>query len=412
MIKCCQACDGNSLKVLLDFGPQPVQNRFAKIPHSDDYYNPLTLVQCKNCSLIQLANPVPTNEIIPRIDWLKYNEREEHLDEVSDIVSSLRDLPEKPVACGITYKDDSLLRRLDEGSFGKIWRIDPEHDLGITQKGVVGETIIPKITTKTVKNMTDKYGYVDVVIARHILEHALDTKTFLSIIWDILKPGGYIVFEVPDCTKEMDNNDYTMPWEEHILYFVPETLKSFFSYTSFDLVQFQQFSFKTEDLQIAIVQKNENSTKKNLDLTLVKAPPKSFKKSEQYADSFLQYKKIIYSYLLKYSSNIGKIAIFGAGHRALMFIKAMEVEDFIDFIIDDSEHKQNLYLAGTSLQIKSSEFLMKDNISLCLFCLSVEHEDKIIKNNHKFLNEGGVFASTYSIQKNSLFQIASENFPI
>ena len=410
MKKICQACGITEVKMLLDLGLQPVQNRFARKPHSEDYFHPLTLGQCQNCSLIQLIDLVPASEIIPKVNWLKYNEPEEHLDELSDIICALSDLPEKPVACGITYKDDSLLKRLNERSFGRTWRIEPEHDLGIAQKGIAGETIIPKITTHSVNKITNKYGYVDVVIARHILEHAIDTKAFLSIIWGILKPGGYIVFEVPDCTKEMDNNDYTMPWEEHILYFVPETLKSFFNYTSYDLVDFQQYSYKTEDVQIAIVQKNENYERKNLDSTLVDVSPKAFTSSENYAENFFQYRQIIHSYLQEYSSSVGKIAILGAGHRTVMYIKAMQIEHFIDFIIDDTEHKQGLYLAGTSLQIKSSKFLKKENISLCLFCLSIQHEDKIIKKNHKFISEGGIFASTHSMQKKSIFKLASENF--
>jgi hypothetical protein len=410
MNKCCHACEESAVKILLDFGLQPVQNRFAISPNSDDYYNPLTLGQCQNCSLIQLTEPVPISEIIPRVDWLKYNEPEDHLDELSDIVCSLKGLPENPVACGITYKDDSLLKRLDERSFGRTWRIEPEHDLGLTQKGISGETIIPKITHNSVSSITDKYGFVDVLIARHVLEHALDAKAFLSIIWDILKPGGYIVFEVPDCNKEMENNDYTMPWEEHILYFVPETLKSFFGYTSYDLVQYKQYPYKTEDVQIAIVKKNENSEKINLNSTLFDVVPEAFKKFEDYTKSFFQYKKIIYSYLKEYLKSEGKIAIFGAGHRTVMYIKAMKIENFIDFIIDDTEYKQNLYLAGTSLQIKSSELLKKDNISLCLLCLSIQHEEKIIKKNHKFVSDGGIFASTHSIQEKSLFKRASENY--
>jgi len=408
MKKICQACETTAVKILLDLGLQPVQNRYASKPHSEDYYHPLTIGQCQNCSLIQLIDPVPVSEIIPRVDWLKYNEPEEHLDELSDIVCALKDLPEKPVACGITYKDDSLLKRLDERSFGGTWRIEPEHDLGITKKGIAGETIIPKITSDSVNNLTDKYGYVDVIIARHVLEHALDTKAFLSIIWDVLKPGGYIVFEVPDCAKEIDNNDYTMPWEEHILYFVPETLKVFFDYTFYDLVQFRQYSYKTEDVQIAIVQKTESFKKKNLDPVLVDILPESFKKFEDYAEGFFLYQKIIHSYLKEYSSSEGKVVIFGAGHRSVMYVKAMQIEEFIEFIIDDTEHKQNLYLAGTSLQIKSSEFLEKEEISLCILCLSIQHEDGIIIKHHKFISEGGIFASTHSIQKKSLFKIASK----
>ncbi|MDC1418089.1 methyltransferase domain-containing protein [Candidatus Thioglobus sp.] len=406
MSKSCQSCESSEIKLLLDLGLQPVQNRFASEPHSHDYYHPLNLGQCQNCSLIQLIDPVPVIEMIPKVDWLKYNEPEDHLEDLAGIICDLKDLPENPVALGITYKDDSLLNQLKEKAFRRTSRINPLQDLGITQKGVAGETIIPKITSKAVNNLTDKYGYFDVVIARHVLEHAIDAKDFLSLIWDVLNPGGYIVFEVPDCNKEMDNNDYTMPWEEHILYFVPETLKEFFTYTSYDFVQLKLYPFQTEDIQIVIVQKIESSKKKNLDYDSADTFPEVCKKFEDYAHGFFQYKKIINAYLKEYFLSVGKIAFFGAGHRAIMYIKGMEIEGFIDFIIDDMELKKNLYLAGTSLQIKSSESLEKENISLCLLCVSIQHEDKIIKKFHKFVNKGGIFASIHNMQEKSLFKRA------
>ena len=409
MRKNCQACESSKIKLLLDFGLQPLQNRYTSKPHSDDYHHPLTLGQCQNCSLIQNVNPVPVNEIIPRVDWLKYTEPEDHLDDLADIICKLEGLPDNPLALGITYKDDSLLKRLEELSFEKTLRINPEQDLGISQKGIAGETIIPKITSEVITSLTDQYGFFDLIIARHVLEHALNTKKLLSLMWDSLKIGGYIVFEVPDCNKEIENNDYTMPWEEHILYFVPETLNSFFAHTSYELVKSKQYSYKTEDIQIAIVQKNESYKTKNTDSLNTNYLPKVFKNFERYAKEFFQYKKIINTFLKDYFYSVGKIAIFGAGHRALMYIKAMEIEDFIDFVIDDSEEKQNLYLSGTSLQIKSSRLLSKSNVSLCLLCLSIQHEDKIIKMNQEFVSDGGVFSSTHNTQKNSLFKIAKDN---
>jgi hypothetical protein len=405
--KSCQACEGKAAKILLDFGPQPLCNRFSSNPHVDDYYHPLILGQCQNCSLIQLIDPVPASEIIPRVEWLKYSEPEEHLDALANIVCALEDLPEKPVACGITYKDDSFLKRLDERSFGRTWRIEPEQDLGITQKGIAGETIIPKLTTNSVKNITDKYGYVDVVIARHILEHALDTKAFLSTIWNILKPGGYIVFEVPDCTKQLRNNDYSMPWEEHILYFVPETLKLIFDYTSYKMIQIQQYPYETEDSQVVIVRKVQNPVLGN-----TQSIPEAFILAEEYADSFEMNRKIVYSYLKNYTCKVGKVVFYGAGHLSVMLVNSLQIEDFIEFVIDDTEQKQSQYLPGTSLQIKSSELLEKEKISLCILSLSVEHENKIVKKHHGFIAGGGTFVSAFPDQQNSLFKVASENYQI
>lgn len=402
----CQICRSKQVKILLDFGLQPLCNRFSSSPKTDDYYNALILGQCDNCGLIQLTETVPTSEIIPRIDWLKYSEPEAHLDNLAKIVCDLEGLPESPVAFGITYKDDSFLRRLNEKSFERIWRIDPERDLGIVQKGVAGETIIPKLTANSVKTITNQYGLADVVIARHVLEHAIDTQGFLSSIWNMIKSGGYIVFEVPDCTKQLKHNDYSMPWEEHILYFVPETLKSSFGYTQYDLVQYLHYPYKTEDAQVAIVRKPYSSQlEENRQTNLTD----QFLAAKEYAYSYENHKKIIRSYLNDYVKNAGKIVFYGAGHLSVMLIKSLNIENFIECIIDDEENKQGLYLPGTSLLIKSSEILNNGFISLCILSLSVEFENKIYSKHQQFINNGGIFLSAFSMQKNSLFKKAQKN---
>jgi SAM-dependent methyltransferase len=405
--KNCQICHGNAVKLLLDYGLQPLSNRYGIKAHDEDYYHSLNIGQCQDCSLIQLITPVPASEIIPRVSWLRYTEEEDHLDSVASIICNLENLPENPIACGITYKDDSLLERLKEKLFKKTFRIDPEVDLGIKQKGVAGETVIPKLNPNSVKKITNKYGYFDVIIARHIMEHAADTQFFLSTILGMLKPEGYIVFEVPDCTKQLKNKDFTMPWEEHILYFVPETFKSSFDHTSFRLSQYCHYSYKKEDVQVAIIQKDIDHNSKDL-----KTLPDVLTLAEEYAESFENYKKIIHSYFKHHIEKVGKIAFYGAGHDAVIFINTFQIEEFIEYIIDDTEHKQNFYLAGTSLQIKSSETLTFENISLCILCLNINIQDIILEKNKKFISEGGIFTSLYTMQKNSLFNLASNNLKI
>ena len=44
--------------------------------------------------------------------------------------------------------------------------------------------------------------------------------------------------------------------------------------------------------------------------------------------------------------------------------------------------------------------------------LLLNQANKILKKQHKFVSKGGVFASTHSMQKNSLFKIAKEKFYI
>ena len=395
----CQICSSVQLSVVLDLGPQPLCNRFKTDPNEHEFYHPLILGQCQNCGLIQLPNPVPPEEIIPRVEWLKYNEPEGHLDDLTEILCNLAGLPEKPVACGITYKDDSLLKRLKGKKFDKTFRIDPKIDLGITKQGIASETIIPMLTKETVKGLVEKYGQADLIVARHILEHAPDTQKFLESIKQLLKPGGYIVFEVPDCSLQLRTCDYTMLWEEHMLYFVPDTLKNSFNYTPFKLFQYKKYRYSVENSLVAIVrQTNDDSDQIDSNISV----SKQLSVGQNYANNFSKNKTIVQQYIKNYKESTGRISVFGAGHLSSMYINLMEIKDYIDFIVDDDPNKQSIYMPGSSLPVKGSDSLINEGIKLCLLSLGPDSEEKVLKNNINFVENGGVFSSIFPQKDNSI----------
>jgi SAM-dependent methyltransferase len=368
-------------------------------PDDKEFRHPLVLGQCKMCGLVQLTKHVPAEEIAPRFRWLKYNEPEGHLDDLAKVLCSLDGLPENPVACGITYKDDSLLRRLEKERFTRVWRIDPEIDLGITIRGVASETVIPRLTIQSVRELTIKKGRVNLIVARHVLEHAPETHKFLESIKYLLEPGGYILFEVPDCSLQLKAFDYCMLWEEHILYFVPQTLKNSVQHTPFRLSNYQKYSYPLENAMIAVVRQTDNdSDPANYEISI----SQQLAVGKAYAEAFKVSKVKIKKILANYRENVGKIAVFGAGHLSGMFINIMGIRDNIEFIVDDDPNKQNLFMPGSNLAIKGSNSLIEEKISLCLLSLSPESETKVIDRNKAFVKSGGVFASIFPSRTNSI----------
>jgi len=387
----CQVCKEISVKVLLDCGRQPLCNRFTVNPDSDDYRHSLVLGQCETCGLIQLSQPVPTVEITPRFDWLKYNEPEQHLDNLSEIICNLPGITDQSTACGISYKDDTILRRLNGSRFSTTWRIDPEADLGIIAKGVGAETVIPYLTSESASRLAEKNGRVDVIIARHVYEHAPDTHRLLDAIKILVKPSGYVVFEVPDCTQVLDTMDYSMLWEEHNLYFTIDTFSESFGYTDFSLVQYKCYPYPVENALVAVVQLSNNkllpSRSEVLDRELVRG--------DLFGKGFGRYRGKLKEYLKSYQEKNGKIAVFGAGHLACMYINLMEISDYIEYVVDDHPDKNGLYMPGSHLPICSSQRLIDDNISLCLLSLSPESEAKVKRKNQAYIEQGGMFASIF-----------------
>src|SRR3989338_20761 len=236
-MKLCRLCRIESVVELANMGLQPICNRFIENPSDNEYTHPMIIGQCKACGLIQLINPVPASEVLPRYEWITYSEPEEHLDQLSEIISDLPCLTKEASICGISFKDDSTLQRLESRGFRHIYRISMEDDFAIKDRRAGAETIQSRMTTDMADKMVNKYGSFDIVIVRHILEHAHDTFGFMQAVKRLVKPQGYIVFEVPDCMKALEKNDYTTLWEEHIVYFTPETFRHCFAFGGLSLVR-------------------------------------------------------------------------------------------------------------------------------------------------------------------------------
>ena len=110
---------------------------------------------------------------------------------------------------------------------------------------------------------------------------------------------------------------------------------------------------------------------------------------KDFSSNFQSHKDKIYHLLLDFKSNNGNIAIFGAGHLAVMFIQLMSIKNIISFVVDDHPKKLGMFMPGSKIPILSSDSLVKNNIKLCLSSLSPESEKKVIENN-KFLFKNNI----------------------
>ena len=108
----CQICS-NPLKVLLDFGPQPVCNRYLEAKSKKEYRFPLILSQCPVDGLLQLGKPWPANQVRPKLEWISYIEPEAHLDDMTDRIIQMKGVTKESLIVGLSYKDEPVLSKFE-----------------------------------------------------------------------------------------------------------------------------------------------------------------------------------------------------------------------------------------------------------------------------------------------------------
>lgn len=390
-------CCKKNTKILRSFSNLSLCNKFLKKPLQKETKFTLKLSQCRSCGLLQLNRALKANMIAQEHEWIRYYEPEDHLSNLSSKIKKVCKFSKKSIIAGITYKDDTLINHLKKKIESKSWRIKPKKDLKIKFESAASETVLPKINSKNVLKLIQKYGKADLLVGRHILEHAPNTSLFLNQLKKLVKTNGYVLFEVPDCSKQIRYLDYTMLWEEHNLYFTPEILKNYFkiNFPNMTLVKFFNYKYPIENALLILL---KNERKKNIKKRKYN-PRKILKMTDNYSKNFNNVKNIIHKKLRSYKNKYGKIAIFGASHISIMFINLFNIGKYINFVIDDNTNKQKHFMPGSKLPIKKSSSLINENIKLCLMSLNPNVEKKVVKKNKLFLKKGGKFISIFPYYK-------------
>lgn len=398
----CRSCDARDVAVLLDFGPQPPSNRFERPQDAPVERHPLVVAQCQACALVQLSNPMPPAMVKSRFDWLTYNEPEGHLD---DLVGRLRALPQinsDSRIVGLTYKDDSTLARFNRLGHVNTYRYDPAADLGISDPCAGLESLQAAFDAGSAERLARRHGRADLLLARHILEHAHSPKVFVQALKKLAKPGGYLVCEVPDATKFIQACDYSFIWEEHVTYLSHQTLGSLLERAGIALADTYLYPYPLEDSLIAVARNVTPAAP-----TVPRAQPAFLDDGRRFAARYTATRTKLKSLLAGWRSRGRHVAVFGAGHLAAKFINLLELAEQVECVIDDNPHKQALLMPGSRLRIRGSELMASGAVDVCLLSLNPESEQKVRTKYASYLERGGSFRSIFALSPHSVQQAAA-----
>ena len=381
------------MKLSLDFDLQPVSNRFYSL-NSDQVAPkfPLGIEIDSESGLIKLKSPFPVEELKPRHGWLTCFEPEDHLDNLVDKLIKLPRINNNSVIGAYSFKDDSTIERLNDRGYHQTWRIDPDSDLCVDKMANV-ETYQQVFTLSKSMQIKEKYGAADILLVRHVVEHAYDISKFVEAISLLIKPNGYIVWELPSCEKYLVNGDCTMIWEEHTHYFTKFTFREFLEKEGFCIDSLNVIPYPLEDCIVAVTRKEHNRNKgipfdrKGVEIEIERA--------KKYIELLNSNKISIPSKLEEIHNKYGSIVIFGAGHFSVAFISILGIEHLIDFVNDDNSNKKGKKLPGGSIPIVGSDILYQKNIKVCLLGLNPQSHYKIIGKHKEFVENGGLFSSIF-----------------
>jgi len=372
----CTLCTNNTLISSLSFPEQPLSNRFVDKQHTQIPLVDITLASCSQCGVIQLTHLPDIKNVRPIYPWLTYNEPEGHLDSVVENLLKLENLPLDSMIVGASYKDETTLNRLNQKGYTNTHLMD--YDFLEQPYGL--ETIQAELSEpNSLAYSGDLLKSADILIARHIVEHAHDARQMLSNISSLVKDKGLLILEYPESSTIFSKQNYGFLWEEHISYFTAQDANTIAHSIGAELLVAWRYDYPFEDSMVIALRINHCPSKSKKSSPELAA--KHQKTLAQFEAKFALTKQFWQDKLSEIVNQGHKISVFGAGHLSIKFINFFELTSYISVVIDDNLNKIDKKMPGSEIPIIQSTAIGADEYAFCVSTLSPESKIRAMQMN-------------------------------
>ena len=364
----CRFCGFTLKKIFIDLGKTPLANSYLKYNQikKPEKKIPLKVFVCKNCFLVQLKEYESPKKIFSEYaylssystSWLKHAE-----DYVSMMIKRFH-FNKKNLVMEIASNDGYLLQYFQQNKI-PILGIEPAKNVVkiARRKGI--PTINEFFGVQLAKSLINKKKTVDLLIGNNVLAHVPNINDFVEGVKLILKPDGIATIEVPHLLKLIEQNEFDTIYHEHFSYFSLNVLKQIFAYHKLSIFDVEEILTHGGSLRIFIKHKNNKKFLINRKIySLINRERKyGLHKLSTYTKFEQNIRKVKneLNKFLKKSKISSKIVVgYGAPAKGNTLLNYCGIKSKqIPYTVDMSPYKQNLFLPGSHIPIKTPSEIMK-----------------------------------------------------
>ena len=331
----CRLCIGG-LKTVYELTSTPLANSFPENPDKHAHKYPLVLKKCTQCEHVQLAHVPDAYDLYSQYKYATPYTQKPALEKRAKELK--KTYPMAQNVCEIGANNGLFTWALRDAGFMTVG-IDPTPQDGSLWKGF--------FDFDNAWKMRKRFGQFDLILGNNVFAHVDDLDSLIGAALSLLKPDGHLIFEVQYLPDLLANGYFDMVYHEHHDYHHITPLITYFDNIGFG-VDYEHIPNHGGSIRITI------RRGRTVDEPHETLPWNLFHHKINQAKM--------------HTANIeGSIAAFGATAKACTLIHHLNLQDRIDYIVDETPKKIGKYIPGTDIQIVSPERLYNqppDNLLL------------------------------------------------
>lgn len=395
----CRVCKGRNLHKFLELGHHPPSDEFLKPEElsGPEISFPLNVMFCGDCNFVQIDHVVNPRLLFTADYPYTSNVSDTlpaHFADFAKQVVSNYGLDSNSLVVDIGSNDGTLLRGFVQAG-AKAFGVEPTETAMKIARSRGIETVHSFWSEEVAKNILKEKGPAKAIVGTNVFAHVNDLDDLLRGVGLLLDKDGIFVIESPYLVELVENNEFDTIYHEHLSYLSIRPLKKLFARFDMEIVDVIPQKIHGGSIRV-FVKKAEGRWKpkdsvENLARLEKEKGYDNIETYEEFAKRVEELKKELVSLLRELKSQGKKIIGYGAAAKGNTLLNYFKIgTEFLDYIVDKSPLKQNLYTPGTHIPVYHPDRIAKDRPDYVLI-LPWNFKEEIMRQQEQIRSWGGKF---------------------
>jgi 2-polyprenyl-3-methyl-5-hydroxy-6-metoxy-1,4-benzoquinol methylase len=355
----CRFCKSPLENTFVDLGAQPPSNSYlhtADLSRMESFY-PLRAFVCSDCHLVQLEQFQTPKDIFGdyayfssySAGWLR------HAETYCDAMIDRFDLGPNSQVVEIASNDGYLLQYFVKRDV-PVLGVEPAANVARVAEDKGVPTRVDFFGRSTAEDLVTDGLAADLLVGNNVLAHVPDLNDFVAGLKILLKPDGVLTMEFPHLLQLMNGSQFDTIYHEHFSYFSLLSAEKIFAAHGIKLFDVEDLPTHGGSLRIygchADCDRPLEQRVAALKSREIAAGLDRLSAYEGFMERVKSVKRGLLSFLIKAKDDGKSIAAYGAAAKGNTLLNYCGIgTDMLDYVVDSSPHKQELYLPGSHIPI-------------------------------------------------------------
>ena len=366
----------------IDLGEMPLVNNLSDT-REDSFNSPkykLAVQYFKKSKLSCLTENVDPNLMFSQYSYKSgvVKAYADHCKEMFWFVDTYLNLKENDNLLDIGGNDGTLLHSfLEKKSYLNVLNVDASTNLTKLSR----ERGVPALNAfwgvETAKTLDKKFK---LITSTNVFQHTPPIADFVEAISMSLDEKGIWCLEFPYWKTNMQTLQFDQIYHEHVYFYLVEPLKQLFDKFGLEIIKAVKYPIHGGTLRLLISKKGDWDVCDGVQKIINEEQSIDQKYYEDWGEVIEEHISDCKIMLQACKNANNNIIGFGAAAKGCIFLNSAKIDHTIlDVVIDDTDLKQDKFIPGTGIQIKSREYLKENKVDYILI-LAHNFKDVIIKS--------------------------------